>query len=344
LELFALLNQTITSSILDILSKNSSTKEQIILWLHISEEKVTEALRQLIEAELIYQDGMYYIISSETFEKAAIQLMKYCTANEFDIDDNEPYRLDTRQALNKHFFAQRETGFHHASFDRELAFYESVRSGSLETVKTLFTPLGGEGFGVLSYDPLRNLKYHLVVSIAMVTRFCINGGMLPEEAYNLSDIYILKTDASNSKEEINTVHYEMTVDFTRRMRQIQNGRVYSKPIILALDYISDRLHNKILIQDIADYLSLSVPYFSRLFKMEIGLTFSDYVTVKKIEAAANMLQFSDYSAVEISNYFNFSSHSYFIKVFKRHMGLTPKEYRSRYYSIGWMHGIFKNEC
>ena len=193
----------------------------------------------------------------------------------------------------------------------------------------------------MSNDSLRNLKYHLVVTIAMITRFCINGGMPPEKAYDLSDVYVLKTDECKSREEIDEVHYEATTDFTRRMRQLQNRRIYSKPIINALDYISDSLHNRILIQEVADFLSLSVPYFSRLFKAEIGLTFSEYVTVKKIEAAANMLQFSDYSAMEISDIFNFSSHSYFIKVFKKHIGLTPKEYRSRYYTIGWMNENIK---
>ena len=119
---------------------------------------------------------------------------------------NEIYHVDTRKALSDHLFEKRETGFSHAPFEREMAFYESVRSGNLEAVKTLFTPLGGEGFGKLSNDPLQNLKYHLVVSIAMITRFCINGGLTPEEAYSMSDVYIQQTDLCRSAEEINDVH------------------------------------------------------------------------------------------------------------------------------------------
>lgn len=339
MEEFRLLSQEITQNILNVLCHNNSTKEQLILLLHISEEKVAKALDLLLDANLIQLDGIYYTICSEPFEEAAVKLMHYRPPKE-DIED-EPYRIDAKESLDKHFFAKREKGVYHAPFERELSFYESVRSGNLETVKTLFTKLGGEGFGVLSNDSLRNLKYHLVVTIAMITRFCINGGMPPEKAYSLSDIYVLKTDECKSREEIDEVHYEATTDFTRRMRQLQNRRIYSKPIINALDYISDSLHNRILIQEVADFLSLSVPYFSRLFKAEIGVTFSEYVTVKKIEAAANMLQFSDYSAMEISDILNFSSHSYFIKVFKKHIGLTPKEYRSRYYTVGWMNKSFR---
>ena len=57
---------------------------------------------------------------------------------------------------------------------------------------------------------------------------------------------------------------------------------------------------------------------------------------KKIEAAANMLQFSDYTSLEISNYLSFSSQSYFIKQFKKYIGITPKEYKNKFYSVSWM--------
>ncbi len=249
----------------------------------------------------------------------------------------EYYHLDTRKALSEHLFQNRENGFSHAPFEREMAFYESVRSGSLETVKTLFTPLGGDGFGTLSHDPLRNLKYHLVVSIAMVTRFCINGGMTPEEAYSLSDVFIQATDLCGSAHEINQVHYNMAIEFTKRMRQIRSGHVYSKTVMRMLDYISDHLHEKIRTQDLADFVSCTVPYISRLFHNEIGVPIGQYIMQKKIEAAANMLQFSDYTALEISSYLHFSSQSYFIKQFKKIIGITPHEYRSRYHAVGWLH-------
>lgn len=260
----------------------------------------------------------------------------------FQQESGEIYHVDTRKALADHFFANRELGFHHAPFEREIAFYESVRSGNLETVKTLFTPLGGEGFGKLCPDPLQNLKYHLVVSIAMITRFCINGGMQPEDAYSLSDIFIQQTDACRTADEIHALHFDMTVEFTKRMRQIQSGRQYSRTTLQMLDYISDHLHERIYIEDIAAALSKSVPYLSRLFAKDLGTTISEYITRKKIETAAQMIQFSDYTALEISSFLGFSSQSYFIKQFKKHIGITPKEYRDRFYSVSWMNYDLKN--
>ena len=87
-------------------------------------------------------------------------------------------------------------------------------------------------------------------------------------------------------------------------------------------------------QDVVDYLNLSLPYFSRLFKSELGVTFSEYVTIKKVEVAADMIRYSGSSICEISNILNFSTQSYFIKVFKKYTGTTPNEYKKKYNFFG----------
>ena len=63
---------------------------------------------------------------------------------------------------------------------------------------------------------------------------------------------------------------------------------------------------------------------------EIGIAFSNYVSKTKAEEAANLLTFSEYTDSEISNLLGFSSQSYFIKIFKKYLGVTPKEYKKRY--------------
>ena len=165
----------------------------------------------------------------------------------------------------------------------------------------------------------------------MIARFCITAGMSLEEAYSMSDIYIQKTDRCISQEQINDIHYQVIIEFTKRMRQIKNNHIYSKTVSLILDYISDHLHEKLSVKEIADFTSYSVPYISRLFSSEIGMPLSTYITRKKIETAENLIQFSDYSSLEISNYLNFSSQSYFIKQFKKYTGVTPKKYYHKYH-------------
>ena len=54
------------------------------------------------------------------------------------------------------------------------------------------------------------------------------------------------------------------------------------------------------------------------------------INIKKVESASSMLQYSKFNDLEISEMLGFSSQSYFIKVFKKYTGMTPKEYKSRY--------------
>ncbi|MBQ8961228.1 MAG: helix-turn-helix transcriptional regulator [Ruminococcus sp.] len=228
------------------------------------------------------------------------------------------------------YFPSPGQGFKHASVDREIAFYEAICSGNMELVRVFMKPLCCEGCGVLSEDPIRNMKYHMVVLAAIIARSCINGGMTPEQSYSLSDHYIMKTDKCRTEAEIRAVHLDMIEGYTKRMRQVRLSGVYSKQIVRAVDYIVSHLHGRILIKDAAEELGISPSYLSRLFKAETGLAFSDHVNRTKSEEAANLLLYSGYSDLEISDLFGFSSQSHFIRTFRKYMGMTPKEYKKRY--------------
>jgi YesN/AraC family two-component response regulator len=237
---------------------------------------------------------------------------------------------DTEKILAQFLFSQHEKDFERAPFDREMAFYDSICSGNMELVKVFMKPLFCEGCGTLSDDPIRNLKYHLVVLIALIARYCIKGGMTPDESYALSDFYIMKMDKVNTENEIRKIHAEMIEGYTNKMRRLKLNGVYSKQILRAIDYIMCNLHGKILLDDTAEYLKISSAYLSRLFKNETGASFSDYVNKLKIEEAASLLLFTEYTDPEISNMLGFSSQSYFIKIFKKYMNITPKQYKKKY--------------
>ncbi len=229
-----------------------------------------------------------------------------------------------------HFFSHREENFEYAPFDREMAFYESICLGNLEFVKMFAEPLFCEGCGTLSRDPLQNMKYHFTISAALIARFCVGSGMTPEQAYSLSDVYIVQADECKTIEDVRTTHSEMVAEYTRQMGILRNSKLYSKRIIRAVEYISEHLHNRVLIEETAESLHITPAYLSRLFKSETGMTFTDYVNKQKIEEATGLLRYSDYSDLEISNLLCFSSQSYFIKIFKKFMGTTPNEYKKKY--------------
>ena len=237
---------------------------------------------------------------------------------------------ETQKKIAELLFEQREKGFERASFDREIAFYESIGAGNMEMMRFLAAPLCCEGCGTLSKDPLRNLKYHFVVLAALISRFCIRYGMTPEQAYQLSDLYIMQADECRTETEIRAIHKDMLENYTRTMQKVRNSKIYSKQIVKCIEYICEHLHHKIMLQDAAECLGISAAYLCRLFRLETGTTFNAYINQEKTKAAANLQRYSDYSDLEISHLFCFSSQSYFIKIFRKYYHMTPKEYKKRY--------------
>ncbi len=236
----------------------------------------------------------------------------------------------SQKDLFKSEFSMRENNNYHLPIQREMHFYECVKNGDMKNVELMYIQLGGEGFGVLSDDYITNLRYHLIITVAFLTRYCIDGGIDKETAYNLSDIYIRQADKANSIEEINRIHRQVVMDFTIRMSNLHYKKKYSKPTMKCFDYVHNHLNEKITISDIADELGLTVPYISKIFHTQTGVTLTEYILSKKIDSACQMLKYTEYSASDISNFLGFSSHSHFIQSFKKIIGMTPKQYQNNY--------------
>lgn len=226
----------------------------------------------------------------------------------------------------------------HREMTEEFLFYKAVASGDIDKVRLNCEQdrfMDDEGVGVLSRNPVINLKYHFVITIAMVTRLCRQNGMELEKAFRLSDFYIRKLDDIYTEKEIHKLHDEMVMDYAKRMNNCLRGDINSKHINTCKEYIYAHIKDRISIEDIAGELGVSASYLSRLFKKETGVSVSVYIRKQKIDMAKNLLRFSDYSMVEISNRLSFSSQSHFIQQFCEVVGMTPKKYRDKYYMIQW---------
>ncbi len=226
-------------------------------------------------------------------------------------------------------FLQRETATVHAPFLPEMDFYAAIRSGDVRRVRKLCSEEFHKkpGFGRLSRDKLRNMKYHFVITTAMVARSCITGGMPMSESYGMSDYYIELADRADSVEKISAIHDEMCIAYAVAMKDKDHDNIYTKQVAACIDYILEHLDTRIRIEDLSEVANLSTSYLSRLFKKETGMAVSRYILVKKIETACNMLSFSDYPIMWISNALAFPSQSYFTRVFTAECGMTPKRYR-----------------
>ncbi len=226
-------------------------------------------------------------------------------------------------------FLKREYDIYHAPIDPEMDFYNAIKTGDIKKVKSLLKdPLSGKkGLGTLSNDPLQNMKYHFTIATASVARACIGEGFPLSEAFNLSDYYIQQVDKIKSLCDIDELHDEMCLTYTKKMKEYNKRNVCSKPIIKCIDYIYENLNTRITLPNLCEITGLSGSYLSRLFKTETGCTLSSYILRKKLETAVSMLSYSDYTIAEISAALAFPSQSYFTNAIKKEYGTTPLNIR-----------------
>ncbi len=227
-------------------------------------------------------------------------------------------------------FLRKEENILRAPYNPELEFYSVIKSGDVkkteELCKDTFTDK--KGLGVLSKNNMQNLKYHFVITVALIARYCIDGGMDVSTSYALSDFYIQKADESNSPEDLNILHRRAALDYAERMKKLRKDKICSIHVVRCIDYMHNNLHSRITVEELAELVDLNPSYLCRLFKKETGVSVSEYIQQLKIDAAQNMLLYSDFTPARISSILAFPDQSYFTQVFKKYTGLTPRKFQS----------------
>ena len=204
------------------------------------------------------------------------------------------------EALEKLAFDNRETNFQHHTYEEDLRQYEYIRQGSMKAISVGKKMFEGPTTGSISDDPVRNYQYLFVASITMACRFCIEGGMPAETAFNLSDVYIRQMDKCKTVQEIFDLHDAMFRDYTQRMRSIGRQSVYSRQVRRCMDYIDSHLQQPVTVKSLAGEVGLSASYVSVLFMKETGVAVSEYIRRKRIETAKTLLEYTDFSCLDIA--------------------------------------------
>lgn len=101
-------------------------------------------------------------------------------------------------------------------------------------------------------------------------------------------------------------------------------------ILTAVKYIRANYSEETLsLQEVADTVQMSPSYFSMEFKAEMGISFKQYITKMRLDQAKEMLNNPSYKTYEIAYNIGYSDYPHFTKTFKKHVGITPTQYRKR---------------
>ncbi|KRF06792.1 two-component system response regulator [Paenibacillus sp. Soil766] len=132
-------------------------------------------------------------------------------------------------------------------------------------------------------------------------------------------------DYSSREQVLEQLHdmAQLVMDEVRKTR-FSSGQQMMEAI---RNYVEENFSYELTLASLADMFHLNETYLSGLFKQNVGVTFSDYVTRLRLNRALVLLKESELKLTEIATLVGYSSSSYFSTAFKKFYGKGPKEYR-----------------
>ena len=94
-----------------------------------------------------------------------------------------------------------------------------------------------------------------------------------------------------------------------------------------LQYIKEHYTENITVVDVAAHIGYSESYFGYAFKKKYKISVSQYVRELQLAKAKDLLEDTSFSVSSVASYVGFDDSNYFSTLFKKHFGLSPKEYR-----------------
>jgi AraC-like DNA-binding protein len=160
--------------------------------------------------------------------------------------------------------------------------------------------------------------------------------MLSRAAADAEDANILETNNRYLQKIEEARNPAMVYEILNIIIDRMSGKIFSfqgirhsSALRRAERFIWENYTRKISLQEIATASGLSAPYFSTIFKDEMGENLSNYLNRLRVEKASVMLAETDLPISGIAAACGFEDQSWFSKIFKSHTGLSPGKYREQ---------------
>ncbi len=203
-----------------------------------------------------------------------------------------------------------------------------IEDGRPETLRELFSAPPRVAAGRMAQDGLRQVRNMGVCTAALSSRAAIRGGLDPQDAFLVSDLYIQKLELMTDPAAIERLIQEMMIDYAQRVERLQGPQAGQDRFFrLCAQYVSQNIFTTIRAEQMARELGYTRAYLCTRFKQETGIPLTRYVQQEKVAEAKRLLRFTDQELGDIAALLGFSSQSHFQTVFKQITGETPMAYR-----------------
>ncbi len=149
------------------------------------------------------------------------------------------------------------------------------------------------------------------------------------DAHRARNILPLTPDADNCKEKTRLATRALAALAEKELstRPIPQKNLYSPSVTEMLRRADTLISKTQSLEAIADEMNMSAKYLGKCFKRELGVSFSQYVSDKRLVRSAELLMRTKLSVLEIALECGFESAEYFTRSFKRRYGVAPTLYR-----------------
>jgi len=209
--------------------------------------------------------------------------------------------------------------------EKEAQLLQKIETGDKSGSQEILNEILGHIF-FSSSGSIEVMRARVIELVVLLSRAAIKGGADVEQIFGLNYMYLNKITGFRNIDEIAYWLSGILNRFTDQVFSLANVK-HADVIYRAVDHVRKNYMNRITLEETAARVFLSPAYFSRIFKEEMGDNFNAYVNGVRVEAARRLLLNETISLVDVSTMVGFEGQSYFSKVFKKLVGVTPGRYR-----------------
>lgn len=242
--------------------------------------------------------------------------------------DFERLTHDSRISEYIHYIKQLDTdGENNLKYpvEKESLLLECIRNGNQNEAQKILNEILGYVFFTSGRD-LGVIKARVLELAVLLSRAALQGGADNEQIFGLNFRYLQELDHMQDVDDVAHGLSRIMRRFTDCvfvLKDVKHVDVLKRSIA----YIKQHHAERIPLEEIAAHVSLSPTYFSRLFKEEMGTTFTEFLNRYRITKAKSLLVNSRISIIDIASLVGFEDQSYFTKVFKKLSGVSPGRFR-----------------